>query len=120
MSIETIVSVIIGGLITIVVSAIFNQLSSKKLDRVARNLDDQTQFLSSENERLRSISKGIIMALQKPGESEPRYNDDGTFSGWHITQKFDIVTIPVDEQGNRLDVPKYKSLWRRFVARVKG
>lgn len=110
MSIETIVSVIIGGLITLVVSARFNQLSSKKLDRVARNLADQTQLLSSENERLRSISKGIIMALEKPGEFEPVY-ENGAFVGWHVTEKLDSRIDFVDEHGVRLDLPWYKRWW---------
>lgn len=112
MSIETVVSVVVGGLITIVVSWIFNWHSSKKLKGVAQNLDDQTSFLSSENEQLRSISKGIVVALEKPGEFEPVYNDDGSFKGWHETLRMNTSTNPVDEQGNRLDISKYKRLWR--------
>ena len=115
MSVETVISVFIGGLITLLVSWIFNWFSSRKLDRVARQLDDQTGLLRSENEKLRNISKGIIMALEKPGEFEPIYNeDDGSFEGWHVTEKLYTEVISVDKHGIRLDIPRYKRWWQKL------
>ncbi len=114
MNAETVLSVVAGGSITIVVSLIFNYLSSKKLDGVAQRLHGQTDLLRTESEQLKSISKGIVMALEKPGEFEPVYNEDGSFKGWHVTQQIYTLAVPVDEEGNRLDLPRHKRWWRKM------
>jgi hypothetical protein len=114
-SVETILSVILGGLISIAVSWIFNYFSSKKLEKVAKGLRHQTDLLKAENEKLSSISKGIVMALEKPGEFEPKWNEDGSFGEWHHTERIYTRAVPVDEQGNSLSVPRSKSWWRKIL-----
>jgi hypothetical protein len=113
-SVETIFSVVLGGVITIAVSWIFNYFSAKKLEKVAGGLHRQTDLLKAENEKLGSISKGIVMALERPGEFEPVWNEDGSFKGWHVTQLFYTRAVPVDERGNPLRISRLKSWWRRI------
>jgi hypothetical protein len=116
-STETVLSVIFGGLITMAVSWIFNYLSSKKLEKVAGGLHHQTDLLKAENSKLRSVSKGIVMALEKPGEFEPKWNEDGSFAGWHHTQRLYTSAVFVDERGTPIRDSRLKSWWRRFLTR---
>lgn len=125
----TLLSVVGGGLITLLVALVFHWFAARQLRRVRGDIerarDDvnrMAESLETETKRLQKATEGIVMALEEPGEMEAVY-EDGWFKGWQTTGTIYTESRPVDERGRLIRSPQFfmlKQRLRRGRRKIRG
>lgn len=118
----TLLSVVGGGIITLLVAIVFHLAAAKQLNRIHEDIARGTKDLQTETERLRKATEGIVMALEVPGEMEAVY-EDGWFKGWQETGTIYTETRFVDERGKpirSLRLFRLKQQLRRYRREIGG
>ena len=107
----------VGGYITYRVSQHYYREASRDLETVADALRTQIDSLKFEAEKLQSATKGLVAAMEKPGEIEAEWNPDGIFKGWRVTMRLYTAVRFVDEHGNPVNRPQPRRPWWQRMLR---